>query len=482
MVDSGGRFGCCIAVSPSNPLQSVDLTQLPAATSRTDSSTSVNEPAVEYSAREVSPPALLIKQLVRAHSIFLLHHGSTLQTMFAKHKRDKFCSILDKYWSRFASHWDVLLHGSPAADIYSGMKLAAGGELGMGVGEEDWGSSERDVLEDFARRTEGLVHVMVSRFGEASPLQLAKSSVDPEHLHVPELEPWVGSGRSPNASDGVVFSGLGAVSRRSLRDLSHWVETIYCYGDQAYGIRDNPTSNRKKRRRRNLKPPTSPLPENRKQAPAHRSQPAASNPTDDLPPGIPPPIVKAAENSLDKASANVARADGTSSQDQKPLLASLGDTETWMKYMTLGYGTAWGGRKSAEEAQTAQATQQPARERSPSPEAMRYIEPEPDVDVAEEKLRMQIGQENDGYFLVGLKGDMDDPHADDENDDDWNHRIPLRTIHVEVTQKDDSSTTGSLDSEEMTPWERPTFERKLSAASGLDNGLSRLRPVVYVVS
>jgi hypothetical protein len=486
VVDSGCMFGFDTAIPSSDPLQSIDLTQLPAASSRTDSSTSINEPAIEYSSREVSPPALLVQQLVRAHSIFLLHHGSTFQRMFAKHKRDKFCNILDKYWSRFASHWDVLLHGSPAVDIYSGMKLAAGGELGMGVGEEDWGSSERDVLEDFARRTEGLVDVVVSRFGEASPLQLAKSSIDPKHLDRPELEPWVGSGRSPNAPDGVVFSGLGAVSRRSLRDLSHWVETIYCYGDRAYGISDNPTSHRKKRRpRRNLnRPLTSPPPENRKPIPKDRSQIAASNLNDDLPPGIPPPIVKAAENSLDKASANVDRGDGTSSQDQKPLLASLGDTETWVKYMTLGYGTAWGGaKKPVEEPKPAPATPQPAREPTPEPEpeAMRYIDPEPDVDVAEEKLKQQIRQENDGYFLVGLKGDMDDPNADDENDDDWNHRIPLRTIHVEVNQKDDASTSGSLGSEEMTPWERPMFEREMSTGSASDSGLSRLRPVVYVV-
>jgi hypothetical protein len=374
----------------------------------------------------------------------------------------------------------VLLHGSPAVDIYSGMKLAAGGELGMGVGEEDWGSSERDVLEDFARRTEGLVDVMVSRFGDASSLHQGKSSTDPKHLQASELEPWVGSGRSSNAQDGVVFSGMGAVGRKSLRDLSHWVETIYCYGDQAYGIRDNPTSNRRKRKRRNLNPPTSPPPENRKAAPKDQSNFAATNLNSDLPPGIPPPIVKAAEESLDKASAGVESGEKASPQDQKPLLASLGDTETWMKYMTLGYGTAWGGgKKTTAEAQIP-PSQQPARE--PSPEAMRYIEPEPDVDVAEEKLKLQIRQENDGYFLIGLKGDMDDPDVDDENDDDWNHRIPLRTVHVEVIKRDDSSTSSSVESEEMTPWERPMFERELSSGSRSDNGLSRLRPVVYVVS
>jgi hypothetical protein len=397
--------------------------------------------------------------------------------MWSKHKRDKFCNILDKYWSRFASNWDVLLHGSPAVDMYSGMKLAAGGELGMGVGEEDWGSSERDVLEDFARRTEGLVDVMVSRFGEVSPLQQAKSSADFKNLKTSELEPWAGSGRNIDAADGVVFSGLGAVSRKSLRDLSHWVETVYSLGDQAYGIRDNPASMRKRRKRRNMQPPTSPTPESKRPSLKPRSQAPSSSLDSDLPVGIPPPIVKAAEKSLQKASAGVEKGNKASGQEQNTILASLGDTETWMKYMTLGYGSAWGGKKPAEDAQSQPPTQPTAAEQVPEPEPMRYIEPEPDIDLVEEKLKLQIRLENDGYFLIGLKGGMDDVEIDNGDDDDWNQRIPLRTVHVEVTKKDDSaSATPSGDSDEA-----PLYSQQLSLGSSLVSGLSRLRPVVYVV-
>tara|TARA_R110002003_G_scaffold72_5_gene6714 strand:- start:4375 stop:5592 length:1218 start_codon:yes stop_codon:yes gene_type:complete len=401
--------------------------------------------------------------------------------MFARHKRDKFCNILDKYWARFATNWDVLLHGSPAVDIYGGMKLAAGGELGMGVGEEEWGSSERDVLEDFARRTEGLVDVMVARFGEASPLQRAKSPADPRTLEVSDNEPWLGCGRNVSAADGIVFSGLGAVSRRSLRDVSYWVETIYCYGDQAYGIRDNPTSDRRKRRRRNPKPEASPAPKAAQHTPKDRPQPVASKLDSDLPIGVPPPIVKAAESSLDKASAAVdsmaSSAAKTPSQTSQPLLASLGDTETWMKYMTLGYGTAWGGKKPTEAAETTAG--QRARARTSSPPAMRYVEPAPDVDLAEEKLKEQIRQENDGYFLVGLKGDMQDIEVDDDNDEgNWNNRIPLRTVHVEMLRADNSSIASSVESDDT-----PAHEKELSFQSTTTtaSGLSRLRPVVYVV-
>ncbi|KAI1594963.1 DUF1712 domain containing protein [Pyrenophora tritici-repentis] len=466
-------------------LASIDLTQLPAPTglTRTDSSTDTTEPVIEYSAREVSPPQLLIQQLLRAQSTFLLHHGSTMEAMFAKYGRTKFCSILDKYWSRFSASWDVLLHGSPAVDIYGGMKLAAGGELGMGVGEEEWGSSERDVLEDFARRTTGLVDVMVSRFGEAPPLQQAKTSPDPKTLEVSELGPWIGAGRNVHASDGVVFSGLGAVSRKSLRDLSHWIETIYCHGEYAYGVRDNPTSDRRKRRRRDVKSipePEAGTPETRSVR-SERPRLTASTQASMLPLGIPPPIVKAAENSLDKAAAaveNKAQADAPA-PESKPMLASLGDTETWMKYMTLGYGTAWGGRKTTETPEPAvpapALAPSRARERTPSPAAMRYVEPAPDVDPTEEKLKLQIRLENDGYFLVGLKGDLREVHDGEDDEGDWNNRIPLRTIHVEINRKNSSVGSTDVDSDDT-----PQYEKDMSVQSTTTGKLSRLRPVVYV--
>lgn len=105
---------------------------------RKDAST---EEQFEYSSREVAPPQLLLRQLLRAHSIFLLHHGPSLSDLFKKSSRDAFCDLLDRFWSRYLKNWDVLLHGNPAVDIYNGVKLAAGGELGIGVGEEDWGSA-----------------------------------------------------------------------------------------------------------------------------------------------------------------------------------------------------------------------------------------------------------------------------------------------------------------------------------------------------
>ncbi|KAF2622275.1 hypothetical protein BU25DRAFT_214053 [Macroventuria anomochaeta] len=469
-------------------LASVDLTQLPAATGPKDSAApkDTTAPAVEYSSREVSPPALLVQQLIRAHAVFTLHHGWPLQQLFEKHGRDKFCSIINTYWSRFSSHWDVLLHGSPAVDIFNGLKLAAGGELGMGVGEEEWGSSERDVLEDFARRTEGLVDVVVSRFGEASPLQAKKGAAEARGRDDGPAEPWIGSGGNVAATDGVVFSGVGGLSRASLRDVSHWMETIYQHGDHAYGIRDNPTSDRRNRRRRRRRRRNSNAP-TRQAGPPPAEPPSAE---DQLPPHdsgtgeaprVPPPMVRAVERSLDKASKAIDEAEGRSEpaarQETGHMLASLGDTETWMKYMTLGYGTAWGSKQPEPEPEPAQNPAAPtpdATRREPCPEAMRYIEPAPHVDVVEEKRKAQVQAENDGYFLVGLKGNMVEADMDDENDEgNWNARIPLRTVYVEQVNKGSSVS----DSDE-TPGEEgkePSFN---TATTRLEQ--SRLRPVVYV--
>ncbi|OAG07420.1 uncharacterized protein CC84DRAFT_1117732 [Paraphaeosphaeria sporulosa] len=456
-------------------LASIDLTQLPAHHAGTGNGDPASQPSVEYSSREVSPPALLIQQLIRAHNIFLLHHGITLDAMLDKHDRTKFCNILEKYWSRFASTWDVLLHGSPAVGIYNGMKLAAGGELGMGVGEEEWGSGERLVLEDFVQKTEGLVDFMVSRFGEPSPLQDPKKRPDSKQS-VEETEPWIGSGRMPTAADGIVFSGVGAVAKRSLRDLSHWIETIYSNGDHAYGVGDNPTTDRRKRRRRIIPSTTS------SSEPAARTARLSNRPSGTLSkgepvptptPGIPPDLIKNVETSLDKASSAVDASGGQTVQNQEPLLASLGDTETWMKYLTLGYGTAWGSKKSAT------ADNAPTQEQavdSATPEApMRFVEPEPDVDHAAEKLKAQIQLENTGYFAIGLKGDLDDGVADDsDGEGDWNKRTLLRNVHVELTDENIPATPGTGDDD------TPQFEKELSLKNADTVRLRRLRPVIYV--
>ena len=191
----------------------------------------------------MSPQDLLLQQLLRAHSVFLLHHGRSLADLYVRLTRPKFCATLERFWDRFTRDWEVLLHGTPSVDIYNGLKLAAGGELGIGVGEEEWGSGEREVLEGFIGRTEGLIDVLVSRFGDAEKETIVGRQSE-------EQEVWLGSGRLPDCSDGVVFSGIGAVTRPSLRSISAWMEWIYKHGQAAHGVKDNPHTSRRRRRRK----------------------------------------------------------------------------------------------------------------------------------------------------------------------------------------------------------------------------------------
>jgi len=397
--------------------------------------------------------------------------------MLHKYDRTKFCNILDTYWSRFANNWDVLLHGSPAVDIYNGMKLAAGGELGMGVGEEEWGSGERLVLEDFVQKTDGLVDLVVSRFGEPLPSQMARRPFDSKDpVDVLDSEPWIGSGSAPDAVDGVVFSGVGAVARHSLRDLSHWIESIYAYGDYAYGVRDNPTANRRRRRRKNPKspPPEEPIIPMPRISREPEVSPHTRKPPSSLPPNIPRPIVRAVEASLKSASTAVDASQGANTSNSEPFFVSLGDTETWVKYLTLGYGSSWGGRKAEPDEQ---AASHESTIGSDSPEgAMRYVEPQPDIDHAAERLKAQVKQENSGYFVIGLKGDMEDEDVDDSNDEgEWNNRTLLRTIHLEMTDEVIPETPGTGEDES------PIYERELTMMPDSISKLRRLRPVVYVV-
>ncbi|EED12781.1 hypothetical protein TSTA_052990 [Talaromyces stipitatus ATCC 10500] len=112
-------------------LASINLTRI--SFPNTVNASSKTSPSVEYSSREIYPPRSLIQQLRRAHAIFLLHHGDSLSTLYQRIGRDSFCKLLGRFWNRFVRHWLVLLHGNPAVDLFNGVKLAVGGELGIGI-------------------------------------------------------------------------------------------------------------------------------------------------------------------------------------------------------------------------------------------------------------------------------------------------------------------------------------------------------------
>lgn len=345
----------------------------------------------EYSTREMKPASLLLNDLLRAHNIFLMHHDSSLSALFVRSRRSKFVAVLSRYWDLFLSTWNVILHGNPIRDSYGGINIAASGELGVGVGEEDRGSSEREVLEGLVGRIEGLVDVAVSRFGEYD--QEADSKPD-------EPSQWLGTGQEPGPEDGAIFLGSGALSRKSLRDITHWMEDLYTWGDHAYGLIESPTSIRRGRRKSKTPNMTHTHDQSRVPSGASAQEQETGQASDEAPIEGPTDAEADDEGKVDKM----------------------------LSYMKLGYGTYWSlpGQGGATEDPTPEAaTPEPPTDSSVKPERPKMTKRASSFDEA-------------GHYLIGLKGDIeeatsehDDPTGSDEEDPS-NARTVLRTINVEI--------------------------------------------------
>ena len=395
---------------------------------------------VEHSAREVCPQSLLLKHLLSAHAVFLLHHAPSLADLYVRLTRPKFCAALARFWNAFVKDWEVLIHGSPAVDIFSGIKLAAGGELGVGVGEEEWGSGEREVLEGFVDRTEGLIDLVVSRFGLAendTPIGDSPKKAD---------APWLGGGKLASSSEGVVFSGVHSVSRTSVAAIAKWMEWIYRYGQAAYGVQDSPHAPKRKRRRKPIPPDLS---GDQQHEPFFGQSPRSSQSAlQDTPPGIPPPIVAAANRSLDAALSRAETRETTTDKNSNTKSDAAG-TDILMKYMTFGlYGSGWGLPASKPETENPQ-----------------HQSGNPSED-NENKLaidRLALDQRyQDGCFLIGLKGNLDEDgetdgeggsdsggHQDSKSRQTWNSRIILRTLHVERKRRQETGEEAQSESKEF---------------------------------
>ncbi|GKZ63288.1 hypothetical protein AnigIFM49718_011359 [Aspergillus niger] len=425
-------------------LASVDLTRLPLDQPSTSSSQrDAAYPSFSYSSREMSPPALLIQQLRRAHSVFLLHHDSTLDALYSRVGRPTFCALIENFWWRFSWTWEVLLSGNPAVDIYNGIKLSAGGELGIGVGEEEWGSGEREVLEDFVARTDGLLDLIVSRFGdpESSDKNPAANDRPGDLLNTVDGEDrWLGSGACPRPADGVIFSGIGGVSRPSLLRISQWMESIYRYGADAYGVGEDPSSPRRRKRRRK-----------------HRSRLAGSDPTKqpvtdprvgtpDRPfsPGIPPPLVVGTAESPQAPQKSSSHTSGESS----PVGSERGNdwmgfrTETFVKYLTLGYGSSWGvSSGTASPHPRVEAIKREDRPMSPNKQTDLSTDAPGTIDG--EAAQPDDGKkiQSRGKFLIGLRSDSDDrvgalqEGADPtDNQTSLSDNINHRRLHIQLSE------------------------------------------------
>lgn len=313
-------------------------------------------------------------------------------------------------------NWDVLLHGSPAVEVLDGIKLAGNGELGIGVGEEEWGSGEREVLEGFISRTDGLVDLVLSRFDNST----TSSEIPDETL-------WLGCGTCPSSSDGVVFSGVGKIAPCSVANVSRWMEWIYQYGEGAYGVRDDPKSVKRRKKTRNRSSFSSYRQSGPRLKSHTRSQSVSGNYSSSrsFSPGIPPPLIV----SPDRASAKGQPAPGpTSKQQASPAFGA----DTFMKLITLGYGTAWGGAsKNTPVHPRVNLLRSGVDEASDSDSS--------DSSSLYQGSMFSQSDESPGRFLLGLRNDLGDENSDDdvptapETKGD-NVRISSRTLEVNVME------------------------------------------------
>lgn len=397
---------------------------------------------MEYSAREVSPTPLLREQIIRTHKIFLLHHGPTLSELLSRLQRSSFCKVLKRFWDAFAYDWDVLLHGNPAVDICNGLKLAAGGELGIGVGEEEWGSGEREVLEGFIARTEGLVDMVVSRFTNFLNLDAAgdtlKGPTSDHQSPESDMRNWRGSGHDPLPSDGIIFSGIGAISRPSVQSISYWLESLFRYGRDAYGVGNNPASaTRQKRTRSHRRIQETDLGRKRQSSTPRSTLGTADSSSA---PQIPPPILRprghilgAGIEPVDSQPIN-AISDQPNHKRPSPEASPASGTEILMKYMTLGI---YGSKRDSSSKTSTNSSQKTDR-------SIGRDRP----DASREGDRRDLGHvrcSSNGFFLIGLQGNLEESAFNDGNQAIGNHsdqenlmvqqlhdrRIMLRTVQVE---------------------------------------------------
>lgn len=292
-----------------------------------------------------------------------------------------------------------MLHGNPARDIYGGINIGASGELGVGVGEEDRGSGEREVLEGLVGRIEGLVDLVVSKFGEHDP------EAESQDAAWSEQSQWLGTGQEPGAEDGAIFLGTGALSRKSIRDITHWMEDLYTWGEHAYGIIESPTSVRRARGRKSKTSNQLLTAETHN----HDADPSSSTATRDP----------------NDASKEPPKTDAAPDDE--------GKLDKMVSYLKLGYGTYWslpGGGNSPSDSQ-AESSNAPQKA-STKPAETSENTPRPEIG------RRTSSFEAAGHYLIGLKGDIEEGSSDhgsqcsDECETDHNARTMVRTVNVEL--------------------------------------------------
>lgn len=382
-----------------------------------------------------------------------MHQAQSIAVLFARFPRSKFCGFLKRFWDGFIWNWDVLLHSNPAIDIFNGIKLAAGGELGIGVGEEEWGSGEREVLEGFVERTEGLVDLVVSRFRDAAPSSRDPSIRSSSKRYSQDTKPDRHSSiEYPKPSDGIVFSGVGALTRHSVSKISSWTEWLHMYGLDAYGVRDNPSST-PRRKRKKMRSSTPEYGHTSKVVDTQRSgshlSPSQDHESHKSPngstggPSIPPSIVAPSETRQVASATSAPSKDPAHAKDEPSDVDVGSGTDTLVKYLTLGvYGSTWGipsGRPPVDR-RVSNLRRDGFSKVSTSTTSNNELKTGPASDTS------------GGHFLIGLQGELEEGNqaetiglgtearTDAENaseSSESDNCVMIRTVHVERVKPKD---------------------------------------------
>jgi hypothetical protein len=353
-----------------------------------------------------------------------------------------------------------MLHGNPASNVFRGIKIAGCGELGVGVGEEDRGSGEREVLEGFVGRVEGLTDLVVSKFGPSESTGEEESAKDGKSDTYPSGR-WLDTGEEPATEDGAIFLGVGALSRKSLRDITCWMEDIYTWGEDAYGVKDSPTSTRQARR-------------------GHKSVGG----TKDSRKGHPQPVDRTTTPASQGSSGRDTLSQEPNGSEPTGSTQDEGTTDEGgmnklMSYLKMGYGTHWTLGGSEDGAQTGSPPKQEAR-----------------ADEASDTTSHRPSDSH-GHYLIGLLGDMEESNAgesenrnqtvDESETLEFNSRVLVRTLTVELDNAD------RAESQKVEDLGSQTTELTLTKSGGKDymdpnsqfdsqdrNKTQKMRVVVYV--
>lgn len=333
-----------------------------------------------------------------------------------------------------------MLHGNPVRNIFGGINIAASGELGVGVGEEDRGSGEREVLEGLVGRIEGLVDLVVSKFGAEEPEDEAKT-----HRDRVDAQLWLGSGEEPAAEDGAIFLGAGALSRKSVRDVTHWMEDLYQWGNHAYGVIDSPTSTRGKRARKGHKSVDEARVTAKEDTPT-KTDKMDQKQAEEAPVETETQKETEAQNqkSTEEQGQNQSEAQSLPSEPPIPTIDTStpstapkdpedGKLDKMLSYMKLGYGSYW----TLPGTNTNTPTTQSGTHTPSDPTSKPQPKDTTPASASRPKLLARSSSEPHGHYLIGLKGSISEPPSDSDSSTSSTHnsRTLLRTINIELDSK-----------------------------------------------